>query len=298
MPNILITGARSFVGTNFIKYSQFREIDQVSLLQTKPENIDFEKYGVVLHLAAIVHQVKKIPDSDYFKVNRDLCLNVARCAKKAGVKQFIFLSTLKVYGKVPSDGKFVNENSECFPEDAYGRSKLAAEIGLRNLESKNFVVSIIRTPLVYGEGVKANMKSLIRLIEKYPVLPFRDTHNKRNFTYTENLVGFIDQIILKKASGTFITMDENAVSTTELVTFISESLNKKIRLFSLPDSFIKFFSKIIPEIFDRLYSSLEVDNRMTKSVLGYNPPFSTEEGVRRMISSYKKEKINQPEKIK
>jgi nucleoside-diphosphate-sugar epimerase len=298
MPNILITGARSFIGTNFIKYSQFREIDQVSLMQTKPENIDFEKYGVVLHLAAIVHQVKKIPVSDYFKVNRDLCLNVAGCAKKAGVKQFIFLSTLKVYGKVPSDGKFVNENSECFPEDAYGRSKLAAEIGLRNLESKNFVVSIIRTPLVYGEGVKANMKSLIRLIEKYPVLPFRDIHNKRNFTYTENLVGFIDQIILKKASRTFITMDENAVSTTELVTFISESLNKKIRLFSLPDSFIKFFSKIIPEIFDRLYSSLEVDNRMTKSVLGYNPPFSTEEGVRRMISSYKKEKINQPEKTK
>lgn len=292
MPDILITGANSFIGKSFVKYSQFREIDQVSLLQTKPENINFEKYSVVLHLAAIVHQVKKIPDSDYFKVNRDLCLDVAEYAKRAGVKQFVFLSTLKVYGKVPSDGNIVNENSNCFPEDAYGKSKLAAENGLRKLESKDFIVSVIRTPLVYGEGVKANMKSLIRLIEKYPVLPFRDIRNKRNFTYTENLVGFIDKIILKKASGIFITMDDDAVSTTELVTYISKFLGKKVRLFSLPDSVIKIFSKLIPEIFDRLFCSLEVDNRMTRAVLEYKPPFSTEEGIRRMISSYKNEKKN------
>jgi UDP-glucose 4-epimerase len=287
LAKILITGAKSFVGTNFRRFSKFREVDEISLYDSKPEDINFSQYDIVLHLAAIVHQSKKIPDKEYFFINRDLCLNVAKHSKKGGVKQFIFLSTIKVYGDFITDPNIRNEDSTCFPDDAYGKSKLEAEFGLRKLEGPDFIVSVIRTPLVYGEGVKANMMSLVRLIEKIPILPFKAINNKRNFTYIENLIGFIDRIIIKKASGVFIAMDDKAISTTELLNFISKYLGKKNRLFKLPGLFIRVGKNIIPHVFDRLYGSLEVDNTKTLRALDYEPPFSTEEGIKKMIFAYK-----------
>jgi nucleoside-diphosphate-sugar epimerase len=285
---ILITGANSFIGTNFRKFSRFRDIEEISLLENKPENIDFTGYDIVLHLAAIVHQSKKISEEIYFSVNRDLCLKVAEQAKKGKVKHFIFLSTVKVYGDFASETSIWNEDSICIPGDSYGKSKLEAEIGLRKLQNSDFAVSILRTPLVYGEGVTANMNSLIRLIETVPVLPFNKVYNKRSFTYIENLVGFIDQIILKKSSGVFIAIDGKAISTTELLNYISKHLGKRIILFKLPGIIIRIGKSIIPRIFDRLYGSLEVDNTKTLKDLDFKPPFTTDEGIRRMILAYKK----------
>ena len=290
MPKILIAGANSFIGTNFRKFSKYQDIEEISLHENRPEDIDFGKFDVVLHLAAVVHQLKKIPESEYIYVNRDLCLRVAENAKTAGVKQFIFLSTLKVYGDYVPDTDLRNENSECFPDDSYGRSKYEAEIGLQKLEDINFIVSIIRPPLVYGEGVKANMLSIIKLVKSFPFLPFGKIYNKRNFVYTENLVAYIDRIIEKKSSGIFIAMDDLAISTTELVTYLSKYLGKKVRLFKLPEIFIKIGAYFIPGIFDRLYGSLEFDNTKTKRKLNFEPPFSCEEGIRKMIISYKKRK--------
>jgi nucleoside-diphosphate-sugar epimerase len=198
------------------------------------------------------------------------------------------MSTLKVYGDFVPDLKIRNEDSVCYPDDSYGRSKLEAETGLKKMNSPEFIVSVIRTSLVYGEGVKANMMSLVKLIEKLPVLPFKNISNKRNFTYTENLVGFIDQVIEKKAPGVFIAMDEKAISTTELVNYISKSLGRKIILFRVPPVFIRMGTRILPGIFDRLYGSLEVDNSKTLNVLDFKPPFSTEDGIKKMIDSYKK----------
>src|SRR5450759_5019064 len=188
MTKILITGAKSFVGTSFRKFSQFENTDEISLYENKPEDIDFSRYDVILHLAAIVHQSKKISESEYFKVNRDLCLRTAESAKKAGIKQFVFLSTLKVYGDFIQNTELRNEHSKCFPEDAYGKSKHEAEIGLKKLEDPDFTVSIIRPPLVYGEGVIANMLSIVKIIEFFPFLPLGCINNRRNFIYTENLV--------------------------------------------------------------------------------------------------------------
>src|SRR5450759_188852 len=168
MTKILITGAKSFVGTNFRRFSQFENTDEISLYENKPEDIDYSKYDVVLHLAAIVHQSKKIAESEYFQVNRDLCLRTAESAKKAGIKQFIFISSLKIYGEYIPDSELRNEDSRCFPDDAYGRSKYEAEIGLKKLEDVNFTISIIRSPVVYGEGVGANMLSIVKLIESFP----------------------------------------------------------------------------------------------------------------------------------
>jgi nucleoside-diphosphate-sugar epimerase len=286
MTKVLITGADSFVGKNFRKFSQYTDIEEVSLFDNKPENIEFSKYDVVLHLAAIVHQSKKIAESEYFSVNRDLCLRVAEQAKKRGIRQFVFLSTLKVYGEFVNGSKLRNEDSECFPDDAYGKSKYSAEIGLKKLEDKHFIVSIIRTPLVYGEGVKANMINLVKLVELFPILPFGKIENRRNFTYIENLVGYIDRIIEKHASGIFITMDDKALSTTELIDYISRSLGKKVHLFKLPHMFLRLGNFFVSYKLDRLFGSLVFDNSKTRQELDYNPPVSTEEGITRMVSYY------------
>ena len=288
MIRILITGSQSFVGSNYIRHSKFRSIDEVSLFENTPDEIDFKSYDVVIHLVAIVHQTRRANDSEYFRVNRDLCVEVAKEAKNAGVKQFLFLSTVKVYGSFHSNSEHWNESSACFPEDAYGKSKYEAEKILRTLEDDNFTVSIIRTPLVYGEGVRANMKSIVNLVKKSPLLPFKDIHNKRNFTSAENLVAFIDRIIELRTSGTFIAMDKDAISTSDLVMMISENLGKKIYLFRTPNFIIKIGMRMIPTLFERLYGSYEMDNSETLRILGFEPPISTKEGIRRMIESLPK----------
>jgi len=288
MQKILITGTNSFVGSNFIKHSRIKGICEVSLFNYEPGKIDFSQYDVIIHLVAIVHQKRTIPEEEYFRVNRDLTIQVAREAKEAGVKQFIFLSTVKVYGAFHTDSLPWNESSDCFPEDAYGKSKYEAENALRELQNKNFTVSIVRTPLVYGDGVRANMKSIVSLVRRSFILPFNDIRNKRNFTSAENLVAFLDRIIELRASGTFIAMDKEAISTSDLVKMISENLGKKIYLFKTPGFIISFGMKVVPSFFDRLYGSYEMDNSETLRLLDFNPPLTTKEGIKRMIDSFPK----------
>ncbi len=288
MSKTLITGANSFVGSNFIRFSCIKSIDEVSLFENKPADIDFSKYNIIIHLVAIVHQSEQIQEDEYFRINRDLCLNVAQRAKDAGVKQFIFLSTVKVYGEYnPVSGPW-NEDSVCNPDDSYGKSKYEAEIELRKMETPDFTVSIIRTPLVYGVGVKANMLSILKLVDRFPVLPLAKVNNKRSFTSAENLVAFIDRIIEKRASGIFIAMDEKPLSTTELVKMISKYLNKKIWLFRMPGFIVRMGKARIPKIFDRLYGSFEMDNSKTLKLLDFRPPLSSEEGIQSMVESYVK----------
>ena len=286
MGRILITGTNSFVGTNFIKHSKFRDVDEISLFGKNPEDIDFQGYDTIIHLVAIVHQTIKIPEEEYFHVNRDLCVEIARNAKKAGVRQFIFLSTVKVYGKFIKGRSYWNEKSSCFPDDAYGKSKYAAELALKELNDDNFSVSIVRTPLVYGEGVKANMLNLLKLVSHYKFLPFKEINNRRCFTSAENLVAFIDRIIEKRASGIFIAMDKNAISTSELLDMISENLGKKARLFKVPGVIMKPLGLLFPGIYDRLFGSYEMDNSETLRILDFEPPLSTREGIKRMVESF------------
>ena len=290
MIRILITGADSFVGKNYIYFSENKEIDEISLFENKPEDIDFTGYDVVIHLVAIVHQSKRIHESQYYKINRDLCLRVAEYAKKGGVRQFIFLSTVKVYGKfIPNSGPW-QENSFCLPEDSYGKSKYEAEQSLRQMENSGFIVSIIRTPLVYGAGVKANMLSILRLVDKIPILPLAKVNNKRSFTYVENLVAFIDRIIEKKASGIFIAMDEYPLSTTDLVKYISKYLENRIYMFRMPALFVKLGTFFVPKVFERLFGSFEMNNCATLKALDFRPPFSAEEGIKKTVLAYKAQK--------
>jgi len=288
MTRVLIIGANSFIGSNFKRFSKFRDIDEVSLLDKAPEEIDFTGYDVILHLAAIVHQSEKITEEMYFKINSDLCLKVAECAKKAGVSQFIFMSTVKVYGDRNLKNVLRNEESECNPDDAYGRSKYDAEQKLKKLTDDRFVVSIIRTPLVYGNGVKANMYKLIKLVDTLPILPFGRTGNMRSFTFAENLTGYIDRIVEKKVPGVFIAMDETSLSTTELTSYIADCLGKKRIFFRLPGILKRMAALLAPDQVDRLFGSLEFDNSLTRAALNYSPPFSTFEGLKSTVDFYLK----------
>jgi nucleoside-diphosphate-sugar epimerase len=293
MSRILITGKNSFIGTNFKRFTAYSDIDEICLMENKPADIDFRGYDVVLHLAAIVHQSRKIDEPEYFRINWDLALEVADRAKINGVKHYIYLSTLKVFGNGNPSNNLRNEYSACFPDDSYGRSKYAAEKGLMSLADDKFAVSIIRPPLVYGVGVKANMLSLMKLLYYWPVLPFAGIDNRRKYIYTENLAGYIDRIIELRTTGVFITADSNAISTTELVRFISENMRKRTILFRLPKNLRIFGVKFFPSVFDRLYGSLEFDNSVTNEILNFTPGISTREGIKRMVEAF----ISNPQRI-
>jgi len=278
-----MTGALSFVGNQFRKFSKFKDVDEVSLIDNQPDVISFKNYDVVLHLAAIVHQKKSIPTEVYFKVNRDLAFEVAQKAKSEGVKQFIFFSTLKVYGTRKKDGQIQNEESECFPDDPYAKSKYEAEELIKGLSDTDFVVSIIRPSLVYGIGVKANMEKLIKLVERFKILPFGKINNKRNYIYTENLIALIDKTIEKRMQGILIAIDPAPVSTSELIQFIARALGKKRYLFHLYPFLIQIFRFLFPGIISRLYDSSQFDNTITLKRLEFSIPFTTEEGIRRTL---------------
>lgn len=286
MPRILITGTNSFIGTNFCKTSVYQDYSVISLRKNEISEIDFSHFDVVLHLAAIVHQANNADNKKYFRVNKDLTLILALRAKNAGVKHFIFMSTVKVYGKFQGNSEAWNEESSCNPDDAYGKSKYEAEIDLRKLENNNFIVSIIRTPIVYGPGVGANILKLIRLIDYFPFLPFKNANNNRHFTFVDNLIGFIDRIIELTPSGTFIVMDREPLSTKDLVLRLSALMKKKIYLFQLPCFVIRFGIIAFPRVFDRLYNSFYLDNSKTLEILNYSPPFTSEQGFSKLISSY------------
>ncbi|MCD4667122.1 MAG: NAD-dependent epimerase/dehydratase family protein, partial [Sulfurimonas sp.] len=183
---VLLTGSNGFIG-NYFKdnYENKYNINTFSFLNDNFQDLDLQNTDTIIHLSALVHQMGGASEKEYEKVNVTQTLNLANKAKENGVKHFIFMSTVKVYGEETKTA--YKEDSSCNPQDDYGKSKLKAEIELQKLENDNFKISIIRTPIVYGYGVKANIKSLINLVDKVSVLPFADIENKRSMVYVGNL---------------------------------------------------------------------------------------------------------------
>lgn len=286
MSKILITGSNSFIGKNYQRYSG-NIIDELSLLKQEPEGIKYQGYDAILHLAALVHQSRALSEEEYFKVNKDLALRTAISAKSAGVKQFVFMSTVKVYGNSKPSSGIWNEESECLPTDSYGKSKYAAEIALKELEDESFTVSIVRTPLVYGVEVKANMLSLVNLIRKFPILPLGNIQNQRSFTSVRNLTAYIDRIIEIRASGIFIAKDLKNISTTELVEILSKAIGKKVFLLPIPVFLASLCMKVYPRLFNRLYGDYAFDNKETIRSLQFSPPETIEMGLKSMMERYK-----------
>lgn len=279
--SILVTGENGFIANNFIRLTQFGNYRKVSLKNKNVAEIDFTDIDVVLHLAALVHD-KSIDEASYSLINRDLTINLAQAAKNAGVKHFIFMSTSKVFGE-GGPGIIYNEDSVCNPSGPYGKSKLEAELLLQNLADKSYCVSVVRTPVVYGSGMKANMQKLKSLIKYMPFLPLGGIENKRCYTYVGNLVKYIDRIIGLRIPGVFIAMDTDPVSTTDLVKIMSRCMQRKVLLVTIPMPIRKAFRFLSETNYERLYGSFILDNSWTRRLLSLEPPFSTEEGFCKMI---------------
>ena len=290
---ILMTGANGFVGQYLtIELSRIHNVRKLSFSTYKSE--DLSGIDIVIHLAALVHQMKGAPEAEYFRINTEKTTLLAKKAKESGVKHFIFMSTIKVYGEKTFDKPF-NENSPCHPEDAYGQSKLSAEMTLRNMEDEDFRISIVRAPLIYGEKVKANMLNLMQLVDKVSILPFGNIFNSRSMIYVGNLTAMIQEIIIQQKSGIFLASDPGTVSTTKLVEMIADVMGKKRIIVSLPSFLRKVFLIINSGLYERLFGNLEIDNYQTRQTLHFSPPFSTKEGVSRMVKSFNfsnEEKLN------
>jgi len=226
MKRILITGAGSYIGTSFEKWvSQWPEqykVDTIDMRGNEWKDTPFNLYYVVYHIAAIVH-VKENDTDKYFKVNRDLAVEVAKKAKEEGVKQFIFLSTMGVYGV---ETGYIDELTEPNPKTPYAKSKLEAESLLNELADDSFKVAILRPPIVYGKDCRGNYPRLASLALKTPVFPKVD--NKRSMIYIDNLSEFVKQLIDNRSGGLFFPQNTEYVNTSEMVRLIAEAHGKRV----------------------------------------------------------------------
>ncbi len=179
-----------------------------------------------------------------------------------------------------------NEKSPCHPKDPYGKSKLEAEKALLALADGTFKVAVIRTPVVYGEGVKANILKLVELTDRYRALPFGGIDNRRSMVYIGNLTHLIFEIIRQEKAGLFLAGDDAPFSTSALIAAIAKALQKSCRLF--PSLTLKTALKYLkPQLFQRLYGDLYLDNTQTKASLNLTNPYSAREGIERMVAWYK-----------
>ena len=181
--------------------------------------------------------------------------------------------------------KLIDESSPCLPETYYGKTKLEAEERIKKMGDKNFLISIVRSSMVYGRKAPGNMDRLVRLISNLSILPFRGIKNKKSFIYIDNLCYILFQIIKQKRQGLFLACDDHYLSTTELVSLIAKGLDKKIFLFEIP--FLKIIIKIgAPSLYQKLFQNLYISNVNTKERLSISLPYSSENALIIMLKSY------------
>ena len=284
---VLLNGAGGFIGSAFCATYRDQFALETFSFQKDLEHLSLDNIDTVLHLSALVHQMNGADKEAYHDINVTKTVALAKKAKTSGVRHFVFMSSVKVYGE-ESETPY-SEQSPCHPKDPYGESKLEAEKALLALADNTFKVAVIRTPVVYGEGVKANILRLIELTDRYRALPFGGIHNRRSMVYVGNLTHLISEVIRQEKQGIFLAGDDTPISTSKLITQIAAALRKRCILFPL--SPLKTMLKHLkPQLFQRLYGDLYVDNAQTKAALELTNPYSTEEGITRMVSWYKGQK--------
>jgi UDP-glucose 4-epimerase len=289
MKSIGVTGSTGFVGQRFLEFNKGRYgIVPLDLRNTATASLDLKGLDAILHLAGKAHQMTPIDEQIYFDVNTTLSKELAIAAKAAGVKQFVYISSTKVYGDDPIAA--LNEESECRPSDAYGLSKLQAEQEVQQLEGPGFSVAIIRPPLVYGPRVKGNMIRLLNLAAKKLPLPFGRSGNARSMVFIDNLVALINTTIDQQAAGVFLAGDAKPVETSVLIKLMRKELGNPYPLVAIPGFLRSIMKKYKPGLYTRLFGSFVADNSATNQRLHFTPPFSTAEGVSKMVAWFKEEK--------
>ena len=313
MKTVLVTGANGFIGSVLCSrlltekwnvsgtvrtagYSTVQGVKSViigDINAVTDWGAALKGIDTVVHLAARVHVMKNNaadPLTAYRKINVNGTENLARQAAELGVKRFVFLSTVKVNGE--GYWRPYTETDRPAPVDSYGISKMEAELTLRKIAAETgMAVVILRPPLVYGPGVKANFLKLLQTVDRGTPLPFAGVKNKRSLIYVENLVDAIAACVRHpNAPGqTFLVSDGKDISTPELIRLISDLLNKSPRLFSFPELCLYIASRLIGKgpAMDRLIGSLTVDTTKITEELDWRPPFTLSEGLEKTIAWFR-----------
>lgn len=244
---------------------------------------------VVIHCAAQAHVMNNSVNNGvdvYRNINIDSTLHLARQAIAAGVKRFIFISSIKVNGESTIYSQPFTHDCAAAPEDDYGRSKQAAEDGLRQLVAKSGMdLVIIRPPMVYGPGVKGNFSSLLAIAKKNLPLPLGAINNQRSMVALANLVHLIITCIRhpQATNQTFLVSDDDDISTTQLLEMMTRAAGKSPWLLPVPMSWLRLLGRVTGKqaVIERLCGNLQVDVSHTKHTLGWQPPISVAEGIQR-----------------
>ncbi|MDD7805851.1 MAG: SDR family oxidoreductase [Endozoicomonas sp. (ex Botrylloides leachii)] len=306
--SVVLTGVNGFLGSRLVRALNFipsvtltavvrRRVEIQAANLIKVQGIDastdwsivLADQQVVIHAAARAHVMKDEladPPAEYRRINVDGTLNLARQAAAAGVKRFIFISSIKVNGEQTPLGQPFTADDTPAPEDAYGISKWEAEQGLQQLASETAIeVVIIRPPLVYGPGVKGNFASMIKLMAKGLPLPLGAIHNQRSLVAVDNLVDLIITCIDHPAAANqvFLAGDGQDLSTNELLREVALAMGKPARLLPVPSSLLMLGATLLGKraVAQRLLGSLQVDISKARDLLGWEPPISVKEGLRR-----------------
>jgi len=307
---ILVTGATGFVGKAVHKRLDQHIVRLTSRTAPLGNSADFfEKIissttdfsdclaniDVVIHTAARVHQMNdksEDPLSEFMEVNCLGTINLAKQAAKAGVKRFIFLSSIKVNGEKTESGAPFRFDDIPATKDSYGISKAEAETGLLDIaRNTKLNVVIIRPPLVYGPGVKANFHSLMRVSQSNLPLPLGAVNNQRSFVALDNLVDLILICIdhPNAINKVFLVSDDSDISTSELLTLMAAAFGRKVRLLNISPGLLKLAARILRKrsIVDRLCDDFQIDIQHTKDTLSWKPRISMIEGIRQCAEHIK-----------
>lgn len=311
---LLITGASGFVGRAVVNSLTLRGLEFTQAVRRPiPGGVMVGDIGpstswsqalkactAVIHLAARVHVMNdksSDPLAEFRRVNVEGTDALARQAAAAGVRRFIFVSSVKVNGEITLPGQAFAADDSPNPRDPYAISKLEAELRLREIAAlTGMEVAIIRPPLVYGPGVKANFNSMMHWLSLGVPLPLASVNmNRRSLVSVDNLVDLILLCLRHPAAAdqTFLVSDGEDLSTAQLLNRAAKAMDRSARLFPMPPAFLKLFLTLLnrPRIYQRLCDSLQLDITKTRTLLGWTPPISVDDGLRAAVRGRAHEEV-------
>ncbi|MGI6325371.1 MAG: NAD-dependent epimerase/dehydratase family protein [Saccharofermentanales bacterium] len=285
MKCILITGANSYIGTSVEKYlAQWPDryhVDTVDMMDGSWREKSFVGYDSVFHVAGIAHRdsgrITEARKWQYYQVNTDLAIETAKKAKADGVKQFVFMSSIIVYGLSARIGekKIINRNTEPAPEGAYGDSKLQAEKGIQPLQDERFAVCILRPPMIYGPGCKGNYPLLEKAALKLPFFP--DVENERSILHIDGLCAYVREVFDTRAAGICFPQNPDYVCTSRMVKEIADAHGRKIHLTKVFNPFLRILSGRMGLV-DKVFGNLVYDKNIDTILANLSTDAKTECG--------------------
>lgn len=312
---ILVTGGTGFVGSALLKRllndglearasarsSLPAELNDVQCHKNRDMTASTDWNAALIRVHAVVHCAARVhvmqddsadPLQAYREVNVNGTLNLASQAAQAGVRRFVFISSVKVNGEATQPGEPFTADDVPSPLDPYGVSKQEAEQGLREIEAQTGMeVVIVRPPLVYGPGVKANFAAMMRWVARGMPLPLGAIHNARSMVALDNLVDLLMTCLKhpNAAGHTFLVSDGEDVSTTELLRRTANAMGKKALLLPVPAFLLEWGASLLGKraVAQRLCGSLQVDIEKTRRLLGWNPPLTVDEGLKKTVEGMK-----------